>query len=216
MSLFGFLTNIFYHENSTIGFNDFELAKLKLDLVSSICYLIALPLPEPVLSEGLRTLANLSRNKQIAKHMCSVGFGDGLVALLNHESSTAVYYSLGCLINISNERLFYDKQADIEYLSTLKKIHITTQEILKLSLQVFCNMLNFYKREKIDIKGSKSFVDMNEVLYQIKELSASSGDDQPANNEMRQIHSMIEYAERLIEDDKNELTSMKLNEILRS
>jgi len=43
LSLFGFLTNIFYYENNLMTYNDFEVRKLKLDLVTSICYLILNP-----------------------------------------------------------------------------------------------------------------------------------------------------------------------------
>lgn len=214
MSLFGFLTNIFYHENNTISYNDFELAKLKLDLVSAICYLIATPLSEPVLSEGLRTIANLSRSKQLAKHICSVSFGDGLVALLNHDSPNAVFYSLGCLVNLSNERLFYDKQTDLEYIKHLKSAQIESHDILQLSLQVFCNMLNFYKRERVDLKGSKNFKSIEAILQRFKAFAMSDEDKENGGAERGQVKSMIEYAERVLEDDKADFAPVKLNELL--
>ena len=214
MSLFGFLTNVFYHESSTIGFNDFELAKLKLDLVSIICYLVAAPLPEPVLSEGLRTIANLSRGKQVAKHICSVGFGEGLVALLNHESKSAVFYALGCLVNISNERLFYEKQTDVELLGYLSTAEMCGHELLELALQVFCNMLSFYKREGVDINHSKDHKEIPQVLQRLKASAVNENSKTEAADQRGQLASMIEYAERALEDDKFETTPMKLNELL--
>lgn len=214
MSLFGFLTNVFFYENNTIGYNDFELSKLKLDLVSIICYLVATPLPEPLLTEGLRTIANLSRSKQVAKHICSVDFGDGLVALLNHESQNAVFYAFGCLVNLSNDKVFYEKKSDGEYMGYLRTAQFDSIEVIQLVLQVFCNMLNFYKRERIDIKGTRAYKDVDQILKRIKDMASFDDNKENGSVEKGQIRSMIDFAERVLEDDKADFAPLKLNELL--
>ena len=76
-ALFGFLSNIFYFEGAQILVDDFEFNELKLDLLTSICYLILTPNHAPILVEGLRVIANLCRNKKVIDHLFVLNYGEG-------------------------------------------------------------------------------------------------------------------------------------------
>lgn len=76
-ALFGFLSNIFFFESSQILPDDFELAELRLDLLTSICYLILTPNHEAVLVEGLRVIANLCKNKRVIEHLFILNYAEG-------------------------------------------------------------------------------------------------------------------------------------------
>lgn len=124
-------------------YNDFELRKLKLDLLSSICFLILDPANESVLVEGLRVVANLSKKKDIVKHLFSLNFEKALIILLEHQSQDVVFNSLGCLLNISNSDFFYKKQT-LEELSTgLLKANITEISLYLLTIKLLSNVLNY-------------------------------------------------------------------------
>lgn len=208
MSLFGFLTNIFYHESNVLVFNDFELKTLKFDLVAGICLMVTIPVNEPALSEGLRVLANLSRNKQLAKHICNINFGEGLMALLSHSSHSVVYNALGCLINISNEKLFYQKEVDKAFLEHMNKIQRTEEETYLLSLKVFCNIFNYYKNEQKDISCFEFTLKKIEL-----ENNTENNKENHGQNEC-QIKDIIRFI-RKENLDSVKRVGFKLNELLQ-
>lgn len=124
-------------------YNDFELRKLKLDLLSSICFLILDPSHEYVIKEGLRVVANLSKKKDIIKHLFSLNFGQALIILLEHHSQDVVYNAIGCLLNLSNSEFFYN-QATIEELSMgLLKSNIGDITTYLLVMKLISNILNY-------------------------------------------------------------------------
>ncbi len=73
-ALFGFLTNIFYFESNQIIKEDFELTEIKLDILTSICFLILNPDNFNVLPDGLRVIANLCKNKKVVKHLFKLNY----------------------------------------------------------------------------------------------------------------------------------------------
>lgn len=85
--------------------DDFELAELKLDLLTSICYLILTPNHESVLVEGLRVIANLCRNKRVVEHLFSLNYAEALTILLSHTREEVLVNSVGILVNMSADQV---------------------------------------------------------------------------------------------------------------
>ncbi len=69
MTIFGLLTNIFFYESQRILFNDFELKKTKMDLVNIVNQFIQNTSDHDYMTEGLRVLANLTKNKEVCKYL---------------------------------------------------------------------------------------------------------------------------------------------------
>ena len=95
------------------------------------------------------------------------------MALLSHSSHSVVYNALGCLINISNEKLFYQKEVDKAFLEHMNTIQRNEEETYLLSLKVFCNIFNYYKNEQKDISCFEFTLKKIELEYkEVGELIA--------------------------------------------
>jgi hypothetical protein len=62
------------------------MKELKMELVTSICYLILTPNYEEVLVEGLRVIANLCKHKQIVQHLYTLNYPEGNFMSINNTT----------------------------------------------------------------------------------------------------------------------------------
>jgi hypothetical protein len=90
------LTNVLFYDTpqTPFAFNRFEvLAVLSPLLVQTLNVEITI--------EAVRACGNLTRHEEVCKAMNSLLLTDALLILLEHSNNDVVYYSLGCLTNVS-------------------------------------------------------------------------------------------------------------------
>lgn len=93
--------------------------------------------------EGLRVVANLTKRKDVIKHLMSLNYHKALFLLLEHQSDEVVYNSLGCLINISNSESIYEQEIIQSLFQSIKKIYFEDESIFMLIFKLISNILNF-------------------------------------------------------------------------
>ena len=208
LSVFGFLTNIFYYENNSLFQNDFELKKLKLDLLTKICYIILNPKNEDILIDGLRVIANLSKSKEVNKHLFKLKYYEGLIILLEHNDYYVVYNSIGCLINLSNSDFFYNDDKIFEKcLEGLAKTQIFNFDILFIACQLVSNILNFEKNNEnvfISRIGVKICEDFLRKGTKIVEIGENDGKDTDFMIKGKKIEQILASSKAMVETLKNE------------
>ena len=108
ISVLNCISNILYFDKPNMTQNDFELSSLKQELTSAVAYITLQPKDEEILTEGLRVMSNLSRNKNGVKCLLKLKFHDAVQILLKHRSRDVVFYSIGILINLTVDKVGLD------------------------------------------------------------------------------------------------------------
>ena len=127
---------------------------------------------------------------------------------MSHSSQAVIYNALGCLINISNEKLFYQKEVDKAFLEYMNTIQKSDEDIYLLNLKVFCNIFNYYKNEKLDT-GCFEF-----TLKKIElENDAETNKENQGHNES-QISDILRFISKENLDSAKRV-GFKLNELLQ-
>lgn len=104
------ISNILYYDKPNLTQNDFEIANLKQDMTSAVAFIILQPKDDEILIEGLRVISNLSRTKNGIKNLLKIKFEEAISVLLNHRSRDIVFYSIGILINLSNDKVDHNNK----------------------------------------------------------------------------------------------------------
>lgn len=94
----------FYEKRIIIG--DFEFKNVKLELINLLGHFIIQNEDQEICCDGLRLLSNLSRQKELIKHIIKSRVVEGAIVLLDSNSRDVVYYSLGVILNIMQDDEF--------------------------------------------------------------------------------------------------------------
>jgi hypothetical protein len=91
--------------------------------------------------EALRALSNLTRHEIAAKEIGQIHAIEPLMLLLDHSSPEVVFYSLGCLTNISHlaKELIYSEYYFERFIALLSESYL---EAIDISLQVSMTLSN--------------------------------------------------------------------------
>ena len=133
------ITNFLYFDqpnSESLSFNTRLLAFSKLSplLVTSF--------NEELTAETLRALGNLTRHETICRELPNLYMLEIFFLLLDHSNWLILYYSLGCLINVSSltkEFLYSEKNFDV-LISMADDIQLCEPELCASLFMILCNL----------------------------------------------------------------------------
>lgn len=161
------ISNVLYYDTELITKNDFELSSLKYELVVATGYIILQPKKEEILIEGLRVISNLSRNKDNIKAILKIKFEEALIVLLDHRSREIVYYSIGILINLTQDKEFKESSCAIsafhKLVMLLEECQIDDVDIIGCALKALTNII-FENIKNTTKDVIKSFSKLDQLL----------------------------------------------------
>ena len=188
------ISNILYWDKPSLVQKDFELETLKQDLVSAVSFIILQPKNEEILIEGLRVISNLSRTKQGVGQIVNIKFYDAINILINHRSRDVVYYSIGILINISQDQTFKKSPVCIEIfyglIDLLDECCIDDVDILNCAMKALTNIISDNLKNDNDTMV-KYFKRLDELLSRFgKECDIILSSDEIEAEEVEEISQL--------------------------
>lgn len=136
------LTNVLYYDTPQ---SPFEINRF--ELLSVLAPLLVQTLNTEITIEAVRACGNLTRHEEVCKAMYSLLLADALLILLEHSDNDVVFYSLGCLTNVSclAKELLYSEMRFTGLISALESFQLNEPE---LSLQVSMVLVNLCSASK--------------------------------------------------------------------
>ena len=133
------ITNLLYFDqpnSESLSFNTRLLAFSKLS------QLLVTSFNEELTAETLRALGNLTRHETICRELPNLYMLEIFFLLLDHSNWLILYYSLGCLINVSSltkEFLYSEKNFDV-LISMADDIQLCEPELCASLFMILCNL----------------------------------------------------------------------------
>lgn len=188
------ISNILYFDKPGLTQVDFELQTLKQDLTSAIGYIILQPKQEEILIEGLRVISNLSRSKEGVKHIVKIKFHDAVSVLIDHRSREVVYYSIGILINLTQDKKFKTSSACLDIFHSLVELldecNIDDIDILSCSLKALTNII-YDNLKNNNEKLMRDFSNLDKILQKFgEECDIILTSDEISDDEMKEIKDL--------------------------
>ena len=117
-------------------------APLRAALVTAIHPALLQTVNFEITRESLRALSNLTRFELAAKEVGQTHLIEPLVLLLDHQSPEIVFYSLGCITNLTHvtKELVYSSQCFDRFVGLVAEAGVTAIDITEQAAMVLANL----------------------------------------------------------------------------
>lgn len=138
------MTNLLYYD---IPNKNYISPTARLLAFSKLSPLLVSSFNEEVTSETLRALGNLTRHEAISKELPQLHMIDIFFMLLDHSNWHVLYYTLGCLINVSSlsKDLIYSEKYFDSLISILDETQIYEPELTTQLFMILSNLCSLSK-----------------------------------------------------------------------
>jgi hypothetical protein len=136
--------------------------------LSKVSSLLVDSFNEEITAEVLRTISNLTRHESVCRQVSSLHLVEIFLLMLGHSNWNVVYFTLGCLINVSanaKEVLYCERVFEvlIDLVADVEKVEV---EFCQQILMVFCNLCSTGKGivPWTSVAGEENVVKLHEVV----------------------------------------------------
>lgn len=200
------LSNLCFFEktNSLLSPGDLELRTVKASVLDSLTDYVIQTGDQQIQIESLRVLANVSRNKALVKQVEKTQLLKALLILLDSNDKEVVYYSLGILVNCTNEESIlttYGPQMYANVITLLDQCSLDELEIvvqsfkLLLVLVTSSNSLHSDEPEMLDSLLGK-FTEDCDIILQYSDLHSQD------NQQIEGLRSLLNSIQNNLSDSQ--------------
>jgi hypothetical protein len=201
--------NMMFYEKPALIAEDFEMKKLKTEILFTLSKLIIQNESQEICLEALRVLSNLSRNKGLVKQILKLNLYEAVVTLLNHGNKDIVYFCIGIIMNLMlNEEV---KASDLKkaVLKNLTQILFDSTmedyEIISCALKCLANILDNIKSEDVERDQIKSIeelvVNYGDQCDILLSTSNKGNNEQSESRDIADLRSIVNQLLNIIPEE---------------
>ena len=132
---------------SNLLYYDFPSQKLisehfQICALSKVSSLLVESFNEELIVEVLRTISNLTRHDHVCKQLPSLYLIEIFMMMLGHSNWQIVYFTLGCLINVSGiaKEVIFTERVFEALIETLEDVESSEPQFSEQAMMILCNL----------------------------------------------------------------------------